>query len=128
MDTILILAQMLALLCLAALSIYLIVVLVQLRSVLVNLEKDFKEFAAQAIPVLENIEVITAKFKNVAASIEEEIGEIKQSMTSVRRMAENVLNFERKVQERIEIPLLETIGTVAAVFKGMRTFLDRLKS
>lgn len=128
MDTVLILAQIVALLCLAALSIYLIVVLVQLRSVLMNLEKDFKEFASQAIPVLENIEAITAKFKNVAASIDEEIGAIKQSMNSMRQIAENVLEFERKVQERIEIPVMETVATVAAVFKGVRTFLDRLRS
>ena len=128
METTLILAEILALLCLAALCIYVVIVLIRLRSVLTNLERDLKEFAGRAIPVLENIEDITAKFKNVAASIEQEIGAMKESITAVRQIAENVVNFERRVQERIEIPVMEAVSVIAALFKGVRAFLDRLKS
>jgi len=127
-ETTLILAEILALLCLAALCIYVVIVLIRLRSVLTNLERDLKEFAGRAIPVLENIEDITAKFKNVAASIEQEIGAMKESITAVRQIAENVVNFERRVQERIEIPVMEAVSVIAALFKGVRAFLDRLKS
>ncbi|MEK6570132.1 MAG: hypothetical protein AABZ61_02080 [Bacteroidota bacterium] len=128
METTLILAEILALLCLGALCIYVVIVLIRLRSVLTNLERDLKEFAGRAIPVLANIEDITAKFKNVAASIEHEIGAMKESITAVRQIAENVVNFERRVQERIEIPVMEAVSVIAALFKGVRAFLDRLKS
>lgn len=127
METVLTIAQIVALVSLAALCIFLITVLTRLRSILVNLEKDFKEFAARAIPVLENIEVITGKFRNVAASIEDQIGAIRQAMESVRQIADNVVNFERRIQDRIEIPVMETVATIAAVFKGVRAFFDRLK-
>lgn len=127
METVLTIAQILALVCLGALCIFLITVLTRLRSILVNLEKDFKEFAVRAIPVLENLEIITGKFKNVAATIEDEIGAIKLSMDSVKQIAENVVNFERRIQDRIERPVMETVATIAAVFKGVRAFFDRLK-
>jgi len=126
-NTVLIIAEIVALVCLSALCVYLIVVLTRLRSLLVNLERDFKQFSDRAIPVLENVEVITGKFKTVAGSIEEEIGAIKQSMYSVRQIAENAVDFERRIQERIEAPVMETVATIAAVFKGVKTFLDRLK-
>ena len=128
METTLILAEILALVCLAALCVYVIVVLSRLRNVLISLERDLKVFAERAIPVLENIEDITSKFKNVAASIEQEVGAIKQSMVAVQQIAENVVNFERRVQERIEIPVMEAVSVASAVFKGVRTFLERLRS
>ncbi len=93
-----------------------------------NLERDLREFAGQAIPVLENIEVITTKFRNVAANIEHEIGSIRDSMSSVKQIAQNVADFERRVQEQIEAPVMDTVAAVAALFKGVRAFLERLRT
>jgi uncharacterized protein YoxC len=127
-DTVLIIAEILALFCLVALCIYIITVLSRLRIVLTNLEKDLKAFADRAIPVLENLQEITTKFKNVAGTIEEEVGAIKESMAAVQQIAENIVNFEKRVQERVEIPVMETVSVISAVFKGVRTFLDRLRA
>lgn len=128
METILVLTEILALICLAALCVYVILVLTRMRRVMTNLERDLKTFADRAIPILENIEEITTKFKNVAAIIEQEVGAIKESMAAVQQIAENVVNFERRVQERIEIPVMEAVSVISAVFKGVRTFLDRLRT
>jgi uncharacterized protein YoxC len=127
-ETILVLAEILALVCLAALCLYLILVLIRMKRVMTNLERDLKAFAERAIPVLQNIEEITTKFKNVAAIIEEEVGSIKESMAAVQQIAENVVNFERRVQERIEIPVMEAVSVFSALFKGVRTFIDRLRA
>jgi uncharacterized protein YoxC len=125
-ETVLILAEILALASLAALCVYLILVLIRMRRVMTNLERDLKAFADRAIPVLENIEEITTKFKNVAAIIEQEVSGIKQSMAAIQQIAEDVVNFERRVQERIEMPVMEAASVISAVFKGIRTFLDQL--
>jgi uncharacterized protein YoxC len=127
-ETILVLAEILALACLAALCMYLIFVLIRMRKVMTNLERDLKAFADRAIPVLQNIEEITTKFKSVAAIIEQEVGAIKQSMVAIQQIAEDVVNFERRIQERIEIPVMETVSVIAALFKGVRTFLERLRA
>ena len=128
METILIVAEIVALICLVALCIYTILVLSRLRAVLTNLERDLKAFAERAIPVLENLEEITTKFKSVAATIEQEVGAIKESMAAVQQIAENIVNFEKRVQERVEIPVMEAVSVISAVFKGVRAFLDRLRT
>ena len=128
METTLVVAEIVALLCVAVLCVFLIIVLIRLRGVLTNLERDMKLFADRAIPVLENIEEITSKFKTVAASVEQEVGAIKESMGAIRQIAENILNFERRVQDRIETPVMEAVTVITGIINGIRTFFDRLRS
>lgn len=128
MESLLVIAQILALLCLSALCIYLIVVLLRVRDILVSVDKDLKEVTSRAIPVLENVEFITARVKSISESIDDQVLIVRESIASVKQVADNVVDLERKVQERIEGPILETVAFVAAVFKGVRTFLDRVRA
>ena len=128
METTLVVAEIVALLCVAVLCVFLIIVLIRLRGVLTNLERNMKLFADRAIPVLENIEDITSKFKTVAASVEQEVGAIKESMGAIRQIAENILNFERRVQDRIETPVMEAVTVITGIINGIHTFFDRLRS
>ena len=52
---------------------------------------------------------------------------VRESIGSIKMIADNVVDLERRVQERIEGPILETVGFVSAVFRGVRTFLDRVR-
>jgi hypothetical protein len=45
----------------------------------------------------------------------------------VKQIAENLVAMERKVQDRIEGPILDSVAFVASVFNGVRTFFDRLR-
>ena len=128
MDGILVAMQVVALGALTTLSIYLITVLVRVRSILIVVEKDIKELSARAIPVLENIEIITEKVKSVTENIDEQVESVKHSINSIKDVAENIASFERRVQEQIEGPVLDTVGTVAALFKGVQTFVSRLRA
>ena len=117
-----------ALAAVSALCVYLITLIVQIRSTLTVVEQDIRELSARAIPVFENLEVITEKIKNVTENIDEQVDIVKHSIGSIKEMADNILDFERRIQERIEEPVLETVGTVAALFKGVRTFVARLRA
>lgn len=128
MQDILIVTQILALLCLSALSLYLIVVLLKVRDTLSVFEKDFKEMTTRAIPILDNLEFITARVKGISENIDDQVASVKESIGSIKEVALNVVELERKVQERIEGPILEGVALVAAVIKGVRTFLDRVRS
>jgi uncharacterized protein YoxC len=127
-ESFLVVMQIIALGCLSVLSVYLITVLVRVRTILTGVEKDLKELSAHAIPVFENLEVITEKIKNITESIDDQVEMVKHSISSIKEIADNIVNFERRVQDRIEEPLLETVSVFAAVFKGVRTFVDRLRS
>jgi len=127
-NAVLIIFEVIALASLSVLCMYLISVLVRLRSVLTIVEDDIRELSAKAIPVLENLEIITDKVKNIAESIDEQVDIVKQSISSVKQIADNIVDFERRVQERIEEPVMETVGTIAALVKGVRTFVTRMRA
>ena len=127
MEPILVIALILALLCLSALCVYLIVVLARVRDILNGVEKDFKEMTSRALPILENMEYITSRVKSITENIDDQVMIVRESISSVRQIADNIVAMEKKVQDRIEGPILDSVAFVASVFNGVRTFFDRLR-
>jgi len=124
----LIVAQVFALVCVSAVCIYLIIVLIRFKEVLTVFEKDTKEVTSRVLPVLENMEFITHRVRNIAETIDDQVTVVQESIGSMKEMTENIIELERKVQERIEGPILDTVGFVAALIKGFRTFLSRVRA
>lgn len=127
-STILVVAQVLALLCVSGVCIYLIVVLLRVRNVLTSFEKDMKEMTSRALPVLENMEYISSRVRSITESIDDQVLIVRESIGSIREIADNIVALERKVQERVEGPILDTVGFIAALLKGVRTFFDRVRA
>ena len=128
MESFLIVAQIVALTCVSALCIFLIVVLLRVREVLTHVDRDLSEMTSKALPVLENMEFITSRVKSITENIDDQVMIVRESIGTVREIAENVAALERKVQERIEGPILDTVAFVAAIFKGLKTFVDRVRA
>ena len=128
MESVLVIAQILALLCLSALCVYLIIVLLRVRDILSGVEKDLKEMTTRAVPILENMEYITARVKSITENIDDQVMIVRESITSVKDIAENIVALERRVQDRIEGPILDAVAFAASVFNGVRTFLDRIRA
>lgn len=128
MDTVLMLAQILALLCAAALCVYTIVVLARVRKALDSLEKETRELTGRAAPVLENLEAVTARAKSIAESIDDQVGSVQESFTSIRQVADDIVALERRVQDRVEGPILDAVSFIAALIKGVRAFLVRVRT
>ena len=128
MEPALVIALIIALLCLSALCIYLIFVLARVRDILNGAEKDFKEMTSRAVPILENMEYITARVKSITENIDDQVMVVRESISSVKQIAENLVAMERKVQDRIEGPILDSVAFVASVFNGVRTFFDRIRA
>jgi uncharacterized protein YoxC len=128
MDTLLVLMEIIALGALTVLCVYLITVSIRVKSILQIVESETKTVAAKAIPVLNNLEIITEKIKSVTENIDEQVVLVKSSISSIKEIADNIVNLERRVQERIEEPVMETVGTLAAVVTGIRAFITRLRA
>ncbi len=128
METLFFIVQIVLFLCLSALCVYLIVVLLRVRDVLANVEKDLKEMTSRALPVLDNMEFITSRVKSITENLDDQVMIVRESISSVKQVTDNIVDMERRVQERLEGPILETVAFVAAVFKGVRTFLDRVRA
>ncbi|HUI64674.1 MAG TPA: DUF948 domain-containing protein [Bacteroidota bacterium] len=128
MEPVLVIAEILALLCLSALCIYLIVVLLRVRDIISGVEKDLKEMTTRAVPILENMEYITARVKSITENIDDQVMIVRESIASMKEIANNVVAMERKVQDRIEGPILDSVAFVASIFNGVRTFFDRIRA
>lgn len=128
MQDVLVAAQILALIAISALCVYLITVILRLRDLLGKVESDFKEITARAVPVLDNVEYITNRFRSISDNVDDQVAMIRDSVGSVRDVADNIVALERQVQARFEGPILDTLGFVAAVLKGFRTFAERVRS
>ncbi len=128
MNDLLTVVEIIALLSLTALCVYLIPVLVRFKKVLGEVERDVKEISTRALPILENTEYVTTRLKSIAESIDDQVLTVRDSIASIRQVADNIVELERRVQDRVEGPLLEGISFASAVVRGIRTFLERIRS
>ena len=128
MESLLVVMEIVALAAAAALCVYLIIVLVRVRDLLALISRELREIGARAIPVMENLEVITDRVKGITENLDEQVDIVKGAVSAFRGVADSIVQFERRIQERIEEPVLESVGTLAALFKGVRTFVARLRA
>lgn len=124
----LIIAEILALLSVTALCVYLVIVLVRLRQLIGQVEKDVREISARALPILDNTEYVTSRLKSIAESIDDQVLTVRESIESVRQIADNIVELERRIQDRIEGPILDGLSFVTALIKGVRAFKRRIRS
>jgi uncharacterized protein YoxC len=127
MEYFLVVVQIIAFIALTILCVYLLTLLSRVKNILTVVESDVKEISAKIIPVLNNLEAITDKIRRVTENIDEQVELAKSSIQSMKEIADSIVSFERQVQSRIEEPVMESIGMIAAVFKGVRTFIARLR-
>jgi uncharacterized protein YoxC len=123
----LMIAQILVLLSLAGMAIYFVVVLAKARRTLGGIESDIREVSARAIPVLENLEVITTKLRSISENIDDQMMIVKDSVESIRMITDNIVDFERRVQEQIEAPVLEIAGVVGSIVRTLSTLIRRIR-
>jgi uncharacterized protein YoxC len=128
LETALLIAGIVALVAVTVVCIFLILVLIRVRDMLTSIERDIRAVTERTMPVLENIDYIAARVKNITDSVDDQVLMVRESMGSIREIADNVVELERKVQARIEGPILDTVAFVAALFKGVRTFTERLRA
>lgn len=127
MNTFLMMAQIILVLSLTALAVYLVVVLTKVKSMISQIETDVKEVSVRVIPVLENMEVITSKLRSITANVDDQMSIVRSSVQSLKEIADNVLEFERQVQDRVEAPVLEVAGIIGSLVRGVAAFINRLR-
>ena len=128
MATIFLVVAAVALLAIAAASIYSIILMKDARKVLNQMETSVREISETSRPLLENSGVITGKIRTIAESVDGEVTNIKGALDSLVGAVQELIDLERRVKSRIEDPVMDTADYLAAITRGIRTFLRVLKS
>ena len=128
MEVALTVAKVLALLAVAALCVYVIVLLSRVKQTIASVEGTVNDVATHLIPVLDDVEFLTARANSLAETVEEQMDVVKESVGTLKSMTDNIAQFERDIQSRVEGPNRETAPVVRAVSKGVRTFLERVRT
>lgn len=127
MDTVLNVAQLIALICVSVLCIYVIAVLTHFKTALSSIQRDLTELREMARPVLENLASITDKLRSIAVKIDDQVDLVKGSLQSVKQLADGVVTFERRVQETLEEPILRVATLIAGIVNSIATLIERFR-
>ncbi len=128
MEVLLLIVEIVALVCVSALCVVLIVVLFRANDALKVLQKDLSEMSEKAKPVLENMEYITDRFKSVSTKIDDQVGIVKDSLVSLRSAADNVVEFEKRMQDTLETPILRISAILGAFLERLTAFFAKSRS
>jgi uncharacterized protein YoxC len=122
----LLIAQIIILLSLSALAIYMIVVLSKLRELIGTVDQNLKQITSKTLPTLDNLEVITAKLRTIVVNFDEQLDTVKESVETIKGIAENVAAFERRLQDAVESPIMDVMNAIGGIIRGFTSFLGRV--
>lgn len=125
METLIDIGKVLALFSVAALCVYLIYVLSRLNGLLLLFQRDFSDIARNLKPILENLNTVSDRMKSITAKVDEQVVLFKASLESFKALADNVVNFESRVQERLEEPIIRVTSLIGAFVGRILSFFGR---
>jgi len=117
--------KVLALFSAAALCVYLIYVLARLNGVLILFQRDFSDMSKNLKPILENLNIVSERLKSITSKIDDQVGLFKSSLESFKALADNVVNFEARVQERLEEPIIRVTSLIGGFVGRIASFFGR---
>lgn len=121
METVLTLAEVVALVCISALCVYLVIALTSLK-------KQVSDFSQRSKPVLENLAYITDSLKSAAGKIDDQVDIVKGSLNSLKSITDNVLLFEERVQQQLEKPIFQVASIIGAIVASIAARFGRFRT
>lgn len=125
METLINVGKVLALFSAAALCIYLIYVLSRLNSMLAVFQRDFSDLSRNLKPILENLNLVSERLKSITTKIDDQVILFKASLESFKALADNVVSFEARVQERLEEPIIRITSLIGGFVGRIVSFFGR---
>lgn len=127
METVLIVVQIAAFLGIATLTVVLIVFINKILVLVRSIQKDINTITTKASPIFDNMAETTKRINDVTENIEKQIDGVIYSINSVKKIADDIVDFERRLKQKIEEPVFEAVTFITAIVKGVTAFLERLR-
>jgi len=111
----------------SALVIFLIVYLWKITRSIQELQKDISKISDKLEPLLASLSEVTTKFSDLSDQVKKQLDASKGIVFSVKERVEKILEFEGKIRNGIEGPVMGVINQFKAISNGVNTFLSYLK-
>ncbi len=107
--------------------IALIPVLIQVRRTAKEAEKLLETTRLQIAPVAHDVVRVVDDVRDIVKQVQRQMGKVEESVDAVRDTVVKLRDVETLLRDRVEKPLLGIVGTVGALVKGVRVFLDYIR-
>jgi uncharacterized protein YoxC len=111
---------------LTVLAIYLVFAVRNVVKSIQAIQKSFDELQDKMMPVLQHTEAVMEDFSVISEDVKKQIGKVNGIVDSVKATTDSIIDFEKKAQKQIEIPVFESLNFISAVYTGVKTFFSRL--
>lgn len=110
-----------------ALCVYLIIFLKDLSKSVSEMQTDIHRIADQINPLLESLQSLSNSVIIVSDEVKSQLSKTKWIVDEVKSKVESILNFERKVMEKVDSPLQDLLSNLNAIKRGVITFFEALR-
>ena len=94
-------------------------VLLQVRRTARETEKLIDSVRAQVAPISRDMGVISRDVKSIVQSIHRQVDRVEDGIETVHDMAVRVTEFQRVVQRKVEVPLLQLAAVMGSLKNGV---------
>lgn len=103
-------------------TLFIIAGIVKVMRTMTEAQKFIEMVRLQIAPVSHDVTQILTDVRSIVRSAEKDMDKVSDGLAAMRDTAENLKEFEERIQERIERPLLDIAATLSAIAKGGKVF------
>lgn len=103
-------------------TIFIVVALMKFMRTLTEAQKFIEMVRLQVAPVSHDVTQILSDVRSIVRTAEKDMDKVSDSLSAMRTTAVNLKEFEERIQDRIERPLLDIAATLSAIAKGGKVF------
>jgi len=93
-----------------------------------DLQRDVNKYKDKVEPLIDDTHEAIKRVNNISDKIENGVDSVNDAISNVKDVVNNVVEFEQRIQRKIEPPVFDTINTYIAIIKGIKTFIEKIKS
>ncbi len=90
--------------------------------------KDFSEIKPKVMESIVKLNLLADNVNSVVTKVNENVDVLGTVVDRVKDTADSILEFEKKIQNTIEPPVMDTLNTITAVSVGVKTFVEAWKN
>ena len=121
MEAALYIAGAIALLALAALLLYMTTVLKEVKGLLANVSTTVNDVSKNLNDQLRNLDHLVGNVSALTDDIVSVVDDTTAIVHEGQRIVVSIMELEQHIQNSLQVPIVETVGIVAALGKGIRS-------